>query len=64
MTRPIVTASCNRAPAARRLVSGEEYSTPGVRVEVTFDLHDHKAALALLEDAAEDVRAQIEETRP
>lgn len=33
-------------------------------MNLTFDLHDHDAALAVLDRAAADIRAQIEESSP
>lgn len=46
-----------REPEVVRVIT-----TPGVLLEVTFDLHDHDAALAALWTAYEDVRDQIRET--
>ncbi len=39
------------------------WSEPGIRIDVTFRLHGHEAALRLLDAAVADVRAQIEETK-
>lgn len=38
--------------------------TPAVTVAVSFDLHDHDTAIALLEQAVDSVRRQISETKP
>ena len=63
MTRPRVTAQHTVEPIDQRvLCSPHAYTTPGVEVSVSFDLHDHEAALKALERAVADVRAQIEET--
>ena len=64
MNRPRVTAQHEVEPIDQRaLCSPHVYTTPGVEVSVSFDLHDHEAALKALERAVADVRAQIEETR-
>ena len=64
MNRPRVTAQHEVEPIDQRaLCSPHVYTTPGVEVSVSFDLHDHEAALKVLERAVADVRAQIEETK-
>ena len=64
MNRPRVTAQHEIDPIDQRaLCSPHAYTTPGIEVSVSFDLHDHKAALKALERAVADVRAQIEETK-
>ena len=45
----------------RRACDPYGHTTPGVTIRVGFDLHDHVAALAALEQAASEVRAQIAE---
>lgn len=63
MSRPRVTAQHSFDPRDQRaLRSPHAYTTPGVEVSVSFDLHDHEAALSLLDAAVREVRAQIEET--
>ena len=68
MSKPIVTAKHvteyrPKRPATSFYGSTLAYAaTPGVHVELTFELHDHESALAFLEAAVEDIRAQIEET--
>lgn len=62
-TRPRVEARYEEPSNTGSHIFGPTYTTPGVLVEVTFDLHDHDAALAALDRAVADVRAQIEETR-
>lgn len=61
MNRPTVTASHQTDRHTFRTANGHRYIRPGVTVEVAFDLHDHEAALLLLNTAVEDVRAQIAE---
>lgn len=62
--RPRVTASAEYEPVSNRSICGQlDIDTPGVRVDVEFDLHDHESALALLDMAVADVRAKIEETK-
>ena len=64
MSRPRVTAQHSVEPIDKVAWSGPfAHTTPGVEVSVSFDLHDHEAALKALERAVADVRAQIEETR-
>ena len=63
MNRPRVTAQHEIEPIERRTWSGDFHTTPGVEVSVSFDLHDHDAALAALDSAVREVRAQIEETK-
>ena len=64
MNRPRVTAQHRVEPIDQRaLCSPHAYTTPGVEVSVSFDLHDHDAALAALDSAVREVRAQIEETK-
>lgn len=64
MNRPRVTAQHSINPIDQRvLCSPHAYTTPGVEVSVSFDLHDHQAALDLLDAAVREVRAQIEETK-
>lgn len=63
MNRPRVTAQHSVEPIERVAWSGPfVHTTPGVEVSVSFDLHDHTAALELLDAAVREVRAQIEET--
>lgn len=50
------------AAITRKLCEQAEHTTPGIHIEVTFDLHDHKAALQLLEAAIAETKFQIEET--
>lgn len=66
MSKPRVTAHAHiqAASTRARLCQDPTYVTPGVDVEVTFDLHDHEAALTMLERAVADVRSQIEEIQP
>lgn len=64
MNRPRVTAQHEIEPIDQRAMSSPHvYTTPGVEVSVSFDLHDHEAALELLDAAVRQVREQIEETR-
>jgi hypothetical protein len=65
MNRPRVTAQHSFDPRDQRaLCSRHAYTTPGVEVSVSFDLHDHQVALNLLDVAVREViKAQIEETR-
>ena len=64
MNRPRVTAQHSVEPRDQRAIcSPHVYTTPGVEVSVSFDLHDHQAALDLLDAAVREVRAQIEEAR-
>lgn len=64
MNRPRVTAQHRVDPIDQRaLCSPHAYTTPGVEVSVSFDLHDHDVALDLLDAAVREVRAQIEETQ-
>ena len=64
MNRPRVTAQHRVEPIDQRvLCSPHAYTTPGVEVSVSFDLHDHTAALNLLDTAVRQVREQIEETK-
>ena len=64
MNRPRVTAQHEIEPIDRVAWSGPgTHTTPGVEVSVSFDLHDHAAALDLLDAAVREVKAQIEETQ-
>ena len=64
MSRPRVEASSTFEPIRlRSLGGGLDHTQPGVTVEVSFDLHDHEAALLALDAAVASVKAQIEETR-
>ena len=64
MNRPRVTAQHHVDPIDKRaMCSPHAHTTPGVEVSVSFDLHDHKAALELLDAAVREVKAQIEETK-
>lgn len=64
MNRSRVTAQHRVEPIDQRvLCSPHAYTTPGVEVSVSFDLHDHEAALKLLDAAVREVKAQIEETK-
>lgn len=63
MSRPRVTAHRTiEAFAEATMCSPDRYTSPHVEVSVSFDLHDHAAALTALEMAVADVRSQIEET--
>ena len=63
MNRPRVTAQHSVEPTDRVAWSGPfVHTTPDVEVSVSFDLHDHKAALDLLDAAVREVKSQIEET--
>lgn len=63
MSRPRVTARHVIDARTQQALCQLPHKTPGVHVDVTFDLHDHEAALAALDEAVARVRAQIEETR-
>ena len=63
MTRPRVTATATREAITTTQLCGPSSTGPGVEVSVSFDLHDHDAALAALDSAVREVRAQIEETK-
>lgn len=64
MSKPIVTATYEQRRMEDVTLTGEIiHSQPGIDIELEFRLSDHERALALLERAAADVRAQIEETR-
>ena len=64
MSRPRVTAHYDiESTSERRLLERDWRTSPSVSVEVSFDLHDHEAALAALDRAVDSVKAQIEETR-
>lgn len=64
-TRPRVGARAEiDAITEQRICSPVTYTSPRVLIEVTFDLHDHAAALTALEAAVDNVRTQIEETCP
>ena len=63
MTRPRVTAQHTVESIENRTWAGDFRTTPEVEVSVSFDLHDHEAALAALDAAVREVRAQIEETK-
>ena len=64
MNRPRVTAQHRVESTDKRvLCSPHAYTTPGVEVTVSFDLHDHDAALAALDAAVREVWDQIEETQ-
>lgn len=43
--------------------ASSRWRQPGIRLDLTFRLHDHEGALQLLDAAVADVRAQIEETK-
>ena len=45
----------------RYLCSSRERYTPGAHINVSFDLHDHHAALEALDSVVADVKAQIAE---
>lgn len=63
MNKPIVTATHEQRRVEDTTVAGEIiHHQPGIDLELTFRLGDHERAIALLERAAADVRAQIEET--
>ena len=64
MSKPIVTATYEQRRMEDVTLTGEIiHRQPGIDIELTFRLGDHERALALLERAVADVRAQIEETR-
>ena len=64
MSKPIVTATYEQRRMERANYAGEIiHHQPGIDIELEFRLGDHERALALLERAVADVRAQIEETR-
>ena len=64
MSRPRVTAHYDiESTSERRILERDWNTSPSVSVEVSFNLHNHAAALALLDRAVAAVRAQIEETR-
>lgn len=61
--RPTVTASFEQPHEHLSTFNGIRLrDQPGITIEVSFTLHEHEAALADLERAVADVRAQIEET--
>ena len=64
--RPIITATYQQDMQELTLGAWTDAKvvqvTPGIDIEVTFELHDHNSALALLDRAVADIRAQIEET--
>ena len=60
--RPRVTATSSMEAVTMESTCGEWHTTPAVELVVEFDLHDHAAALRLLESCVQQVRAQIEET--
>lgn len=63
MSKPIVTATYEQRRMEDVTLTGEIiHRQPGIDIELTFRLGDHERALALLERAVADVRAQIEET--
>lgn len=63
MNKPIVTATHEQRRVEDTTLTGEIiHHQPGIDLELTFRLGDHERAIALLERAAADVRAQIEET--
>lgn len=63
MSKPIVTATYEQRRVEDVTLTGEIiHHQPGIDLELTFRLGDHERALALLERAVADVRAQIEET--
>ena len=61
MNRPRVTATYESPAETLCTYGGRQWTSPDVLVTVSFDLHDHEAALKALERAVADVRAQIEE---
>ena len=63
MNRPRVTANYELPAETLRTHGGRQWTSPDVLVTVSFDLHEHEAALKALERAVADVRAQIEETQ-
>ena len=65
MSKPRVTAT-HEIDALDMTATCSPYheTTPAVVVRVEFDLHDHQAALVALDRAVNDVRNQIEETKP
>lgn len=63
MSETIVTATYEQRRMEDVALTGEiTPRQPGINIELEFRLGDHERALALLERAAADVRAQIEET--
>lgn len=61
--RPRVHAAHETDGIEYRRADGYTYSSPAITLEVTFDLHDHDAALNLLDNAVANVKAQIEDTK-
>lgn len=62
--RPTVTASyTEEARTVENWNGAQMISYPGVHVTVEFALHEHAAALAALDRATSNIRAQIEETQ-
>lgn len=63
MSKPIVTATYKQRRIEEVTIVGEiTHRQPGIDIELEFRLGDHERALALMERAVADVRAQIEET--
>lgn len=64
MSKPRVIANHQTDPVEMgTMCDPSQHVTPGIVVELSFDLHDHAAALELLDRATADIRTQIEETR-
>lgn len=61
--RPTVTATYRSDPITEAVACVGFTTTPGIDLTLTFELHDHEAALALLLDAMRDVRAQVEQAK-
>ncbi len=63
--KPRVTAQHHiEAHTDQRICDEFGTTTPDVLVSVSFDLHDHEAALSALTTAVVNVRSQIEQTMP
>lgn len=63
--RPRVNAACRIEPTElKELCEIGGHETPGVTLVVSFDLHDHKSALAVLDQVVASVREQIQEATP
>ena len=60
--RPRVTARTEIESVRTRAVTGESWETPEVVIEVSFDLHDHKAVLVALRLAVTAAEAKIRES--
>lgn len=57
------TGETNRAAVVTVATTERDLAAISIEVSVSFDLHDHKVALDLLDAAVREVKAQIEETK-